>query len=212
MATRPGDEAELQKREAIGVIRASRFVRKFAHSKDAIDSSTIQKIHEVIFKDAWPEIAGQWRTENLKITDSSHLPPHHSEVSKFMSEANTEFIMHLSDLKTLGGLFMENTEPAEDQMKQLDAVVETTAWIHHKITHIHPFREGNGRTARLAANLILERYGLVGISIKIERENKNRYLDALKQIDKRWDYEPLKMLIYEGLVDRYGGLARNVIS
>ncbi len=67
MATRPGDEAELQKREAIGVIRASRFVRKYANAKDAIDISTIQKVHEVIFKDAWPEIAGKWRTENLKI-------------------------------------------------------------------------------------------------------------------------------------------------
>lgn len=33
------------------------------------------------------------------------------------------------------------------------------------------FREGNGRTARLATNLILERYELVGISIKIEQGN-----------------------------------------
>ncbi len=212
MALRPSDETELQKLEAIGVIRASRFVRKYAHSKDSIDDSTIQKIHEVIFKDAWPEIAGQWRTENLKITDSSHLPPHYSEVSKHMDQANTEFSQHLSGLKNLEGLFMGTTEPTDDQMKQLDAVVETTAWIHHKITHVHPFREGNGRTARLAANLILERYGLVGISIKIERENKNRYLDALKQIDKQWDYEPLKMLIYEGLADRYSGLARNIIG
>ncbi|MDP3989561.1 MAG: hypothetical protein Q8P93_05000 [bacterium] len=60
MATRQGDESELQKREAIGVIRASRFVRKYAHSKDVVNTGTIQKIHEVIFKEAWPEIAGQW--------------------------------------------------------------------------------------------------------------------------------------------------------
>lgn len=212
MILRPSDELELQKREAIGVIRASRFVRKYAHSKDNIDISTIQKIHEIIFKDAWQEIAGQWRTENLIITDSSHLPPHHSEVLKNIDQANTEFIQRLSSLKTLEGLFIRSTEPTEDQMKQLDTVVETTAWIHHKIAHIHPFREGNGRTARLVGNLILERYGLVGISIKIERENKNRYLDTLKQIDKRWDYEPLKMLIYEGLADRYNGLSRSIIS
>ncbi|MDP3989562.1 MAG: Fic family protein [bacterium] len=76
------------------------------------------------------------------------MPPHHNE-------ANTEFITQLSGLKTLEGLFLENTEPSDEQIKQLDAVVETTAWIHHEITHVHPFREGNGRTARLAANLIL---------------------------------------------------------
>jgi fido (protein-threonine AMPylation protein) len=212
MVLRPSDEVELQKREAIGVIRASRFIRKYAHSKDVIDVATIQKIHEVIFKDAWPEIAGKWRTENLKITDSSHLPPHYLEVSKCINQANVEFIQQLAGLKTLEGLFMENTEPTDEKITQFDAVVDATAWIHHKITHIHPFREGNGRTARLVANLILERYGLVGISIKIERENKNRYLDALKQIDKQWDYEPLKTLIYEGLADRYSGLAKNIIS
>ncbi len=121
MAARSGDEAELQKREAIGVIRSSRFVRKYAHSKEVIDTSTLQKIHEVIFKDTWPEIAGQWRTENLKITDSSHLPPHHSEVAKSMNEANVEFIKRLSSLKTLEGLFMESTEPTDEQTKQLDA-------------------------------------------------------------------------------------------
>ncbi len=212
MPARPADEVELQKREAIGVIRASRFVRKYANSKNVIDIGVVQKVHAVIFKDAWPEIAGQWRTENLKITDSSHLPPHFSEVFKLMDEANLEFTKRLSGLKTLGGLLMENSDPTNEQTKQFDAVVETAAWIHHKITYIHPFREGNGRTARLIANLILERYGLIGISIKIERENKNRYLEALRQIDKHLDYEPLKMLIYEGLEDRYTGLAKNLFG
>jgi hypothetical protein len=58
MITRPEDKGELQKREAIGVIRASRFVRKFANSKSSIDIGTIQKIHAVIFQEAWPEVAG----------------------------------------------------------------------------------------------------------------------------------------------------------
>lgn len=59
---------------------------------------------------------------------------------------------------------------------------------------------------RFAGNLILERYGLVGISIKIEKENKNRYRQALSQIDTVKDYEPLKTLIYEGLTERYEGV------
>ena len=59
----------------------------------------------------------------------------------------------------------------------------------------------------MASNLILERYGLVGISIKVEKENKNRYQKALAQIDKFQDYEPLMELIYEDLVERYHGVA-----
>ena len=41
---------------------------------------------------------------------------------------------------------------------EIEKVVRLSAWIHHKITFIHPFREGNGRTARLTGNLILERF------------------------------------------------------
>ena len=95
---------------------------------------------------------------------------------------------------------------SEADLKCIEDIVHTAAWIHHLITYIHPFREGNGRTARLAANLILERYGLIGISVKIEKENKNRYRQALAQIDQMEDYEPLVSIIYEGLLDRYSGV------
>jgi hypothetical protein len=42
--------------------------------------------------------------------------------------------------------------------------------------------------------------------VKIEKENKNTYRNALAQIDRMKDYEPLKNLIYEGLADRYNGV------
>lgn len=42
----------------------------------------------------------------------------------------------------------------------LEAVVELAAWTHTEWVRIHPFRNGNGRTARMLANAILMRYGL----------------------------------------------------
>ncbi|MDO8489959.1 MAG: hypothetical protein Q7S47_00910 [bacterium] len=84
MATRKINEYELQRREAIGTIRASRFVRQYAKSKKPISIDTICVIHREIFKDAWPEIGGELRSENLEITDSRHLPPHHSKVEDAM--------------------------------------------------------------------------------------------------------------------------------
>ncbi len=98
-----------------------------------------------------------------------------------------------------------NTDPKVK--KAVDQIIHLAAWMHHMITSVHPYRDGNGRTARLAANLILERFGLVGISIKIEKENKNRYRQALSQIDNNEDYAPLSALIFEGLVERYQGVA-----
>ena len=46
VVNRPKDEEELQKREAIGVIRASRFIRKYAQSHQDISVDVICKIHE----------------------------------------------------------------------------------------------------------------------------------------------------------------------
>lgn len=213
MLQRPKNEEELQKREAIGVIRASRFVRKYAHGRQAITLGTICEIHKCIFKKAWQEIAGEWRNENLKITDSKHLPPHHSEIARRMQKAGEDLIIRLKALKSSEAIWIQDNEVLNDeQAREVEVVVETAAWIHHIITYIHPFRDGNGRTARLAANLILERYGLVGISIKVERENKNRYRQALVQVDDFEDYEPLKELIFEGLIERYNGAAMKYLK
>jgi hypothetical protein len=42
----------------------------------------------------------------------------------------------------------------------MDAVIELAAWAHSEWVRIHPFGNGNGRTARIWANLVLLRYGL----------------------------------------------------
>ncbi len=206
MSNRPQTEEELQTREAIGVIRASRFVRKYAHSRKAIFMATICEIHKEIFKDAWSDIAGKYRDENLKITHSKHLPPHHSEVAALMMQRDAELQENLKMLRTAEGVVSGKRSNEETLAEAFEAVVRLAAWLHHTITFVHPFREGNGRTARLAANLILERYGLVGISVKIEKENKNRYRQALAQIDSMNDVEPLVSLIYDGLLERYDGV------
>ena len=198
---------ELQKREAVGVIRASRFVRKYVHSHRPITIDTIGELHKEIFRDAWPEVAGKYRMENLEISDSKHLPPHFSLVPGLMKELDRELSDKLDKLPKIEGIMLDDGEDLEEIGKAIEQIVFLAAWLHHKITFIHPFREGNGRTARLAGNLVLERFGLTGISIKIEKENKTRYRKALAQIDQEEDYEPLTELINEGLTERYGGLA-----
>lgn len=41
---------------------------------------------------------------------------------------------------------------------------------------------------------------------KMEKENKNRYRQALAQIDRENDFEPLVSMIYDGLLERYDGV------
>lgn len=42
----------------------------------------------------------------------------------------------------------------------MKAVIDVAAWAHAEWVRIHPFANGNGRSARAWANLILMRYGL----------------------------------------------------
>jgi Fic family protein len=50
-----------------------------------------------------------------------------------------------------------NTTPDADT---LDAVIDVCGWAHAEWVRIHPFADGNGRTARVWANTIAMRYGL----------------------------------------------------
>jgi hypothetical protein len=43
---------------------------------------------------------------------------------------------------------------------QLAAIIDLCAWAHSEWVRIHPFANGNGRTARLWANSLAMRYGL----------------------------------------------------
>ncbi|MCF8475569.1 MAG: Fic family protein [Pseudolabrys sp.] len=47
---------------------------------------------------------------------------------------------------------------------QLAAVIDLCAWIHSEWVRIHPFANGNGRSARLWANYIAMRYGCLVLS------------------------------------------------
>ena len=117
--------------------------------------------------------------ENLEITDSAHHPPHFSKVSSLMAAAQDELHVRLEGIERAQGMIQDGREE-ESVMDAVDHVVRVAAWLHHHITFVHPFREGNGRTARLVANLILEHYGLVGLSIKVEQQNKNAYRELIQ--------------------------------
>jgi fido (protein-threonine AMPylation protein) len=48
----------------------------------------------------------------------------------------------------------------EPDADQLAAIIDLCAWVHAEWVRIHPFANGNGRTARLWANSLAMRYGV----------------------------------------------------
>jgi len=87
-------------------------------------------------------------------------------------------------------------------------VLQQSARIHFRLAKIHPFHNGNGRHARLVADLYLESlHGEVPHwPEKILLENSNartEYIESLRKAD-RGEYSPLEQLIV-----RYGGKSPN---
>jgi len=60
--------------------------------------------------------------------------------------------------------------------------VELSAILHHRLTAIHPFTDGNGRVARLAMNTVLMQNGYTPAIIR--NEDKQDYYEALRQADE----------------------------
>ena len=60
--------------------------------------------------------------------------------------------------------------------------VELAAIAHHKLVHIHPFADGNGRAARLFMNLILMQKGYP--MVVILKNDRQKYYRALEKADK----------------------------
>lgn len=60
---------------------------------------------------------------------------------------------------------------------QLAAVIDLCAWVHSEWVRIHPFANGNGRTARIWANSLAVRYGLPPF-IRLRPRPNSGYGDA----------------------------------
>ncbi len=95
---------------------------------------------------------------------------------------------------------------AKNSMKASEYIKHVVR-IHHRITVIHPFPEGNGRTARAFMNVQLVRAGLTPIYIKVE-EKKN-YIAALEKADTEKNYDDLYECIFKVMLRSHVELCKN---
>ena len=97
----------------------------------------IRQIHQLVMKEIDDEWAGKYREVEIKITGTNFIPPDPAAVSFKMRQ----FEQWLQDKKN-------NQE-----------LIDYSSLAHYKLVEIHPFIDGNGRTARLLMNLILMNQG-----------------------------------------------------
>ena len=101
------------------------------------NSVYIQRIHQLALGHLYA-FAGKWRDVNLSKGGFSFA------AARFLPETMRAF-----DSQVVVGL--KGAEP--------DELIRDIAMVHAELLFIHPFREGNGRTARILANLMTRKSG-----------------------------------------------------
>jgi len=130
-----------------------------------IRPSMIQALHRIAM-DGIDSYAENWRPGSVKITKSRHKPPHASTVA-----------VHIEEMCDYINSSWDDVSP-----------VELAAYTLWRICWIHPFTDGNGRTARAVSYLVL----CAALKTKLPgREtvpefisnNKTPYYEALEAAD-----------------------------
>ena len=117
----------------------------------------ILKLHEMILKGIDEENAGRYRNIAVRISGSSVVLPNPRKVPDLMDEFERWLVVPLVDLHP----------------------VEQAAEAHYRLVTIHPFIDGNGRTARLLMNLILMMHGYPPAIIR--PRDRIGYLNSLEK-------------------------------
>jgi Fic family protein len=142
--------------EAVNLSMAWEQVKSLAAPDAVLTERDLLDLHRIVLTRVEDRFAGFYRTGAVRIAGSNHIPPNPVKVPDLMDDLFTE-------IQTI-------TDP-----------VERAAKLHHGIARIHPFADGNGRTARLAMNFVLLAAGYPPISIPTEL--RQAYYNALEAAD-----------------------------
>ncbi|MDP2600127.1 MAG: Fic family protein [Deltaproteobacteria bacterium] len=128
--------------------------------QQTLSEQLVRTLHQLITRETEEEWAGRYRESNVFIGGADHTPPDAIDVPLQM--------------KKLIDWFQKN-------QKKLP-IVELAALFHHRLVFIHPFLDGNGRTARLAMNLILMKAGYP--LVVVLKNDRKKYYRVLSEADK----------------------------
>ena len=168
--------------EAVDHARALDWVIEIgSQGRTPLLEADIRSLHHLVVAQSKPEIAGSYADTARYVNTSAgpyHFPSHVDVPGKMR-----EFIEWLG---------------------KAGHSPEVAFTAHQRLVGIHPFNDGNGRTARLLMNLILIRDGFPPIAIR--PEDRPTYTAALEAGQASGHYDDFNALMYERLeqtLDQY---------
>jgi cell filamentation protein len=166
---------EVEKAEFEGFLSAYSILFDELNSKTKFNLKYILKIHKLALGHLY-SFAGKSRTVNIS-KGGFMFPP-------AMALDNALKEMEETILKKL-----------PTQYKSKEELIKSIALVHAELLFIHPFREGNGRTARLLANLMAAKAGYKLLELEnFSKAKFESYVKAVKMAANK-NYEPMEKII-----------------
>lgn len=158
--------SELNEAEQANIVEAQEWA--LARKRNVLDEKFLDNLHQRMYGNVW-RWAGQHRTSGKTIGIDAYRIP--TELRELLDGCR---------------YWIENETYEPD---------EVAVRFHHKLVWIHCYPNGNGRHARLAADLLLKamqqkRFSWGRANLVDKREIRSRYIAALQAADSH-DIEPL---------------------
>ena len=155
--------------EVINHREAIAYIEEIVKNNEPLTEWQIKNIHNLILKNIDVDNAGRYRSENVIISGAEHIPPN--------------FLNLDEEMKNLIKWYNED----------ISHPIEKSAKLHSIFVKVHPFIDGNGRTARLLLNFELMKNGYLPVVIK--KENRLDYYVALDKSHTSGDYTDFVKMI-----------------
>ncbi len=143
--------------EAVNGKECLEFLKEY---KGELNNRLLEKVNGILTQNTGVVYGGRIRFFDVQIEGSKHVPPPNENVKKHLLNmykwySANKHKLHLFELATM---------------------------IHAKLTWIHPFEDGNGRTSRTIMNWILMKNGYPMFFIPFEK--REEYYMTLEEADK----------------------------
>ncbi len=169
--------------EAHNHAKALGFVRGLVdRSTDSLSESDLLRLHSLILQGIDDQNAGRYRSVPVRISGSLVVLPNYMKVPRLVTDFVDQVLANPHDLHP----------------------VQVATQAHYELVTIHPFADGNGRTARLLMNLVLMQNGYPPAIIAMRQ--RERYIHSLEQAQlggSRKDFDKLITRAVERSLDIY---------
>ncbi|MEE4213357.1 MAG: Fic family protein [Parvularcula sp.] len=152
------------------------YVRTLAAREEKLSERDVRDLHRLVLGRSNREDAGQYALVQRFIQGSTVAFPPPAEIPALMG--------------ALG-----------QWLQEADATPENAFEAHLRLVTIHPFVDGNGRTARLLMNLVLLKGGYPPVIVA--PEHRPDYIDALEASQLHGDGEPYRVFMFERLDESF---------